>query len=178
MKIPKRIITVINLGGTAGAGGFNLLTESVEVHERYSTHTLTRLVMQIPGAVIHHRMVCAKQSAEVDEADRERLADEIMACEGTAVLVFHGTNTIHITHKFLSEHAGVQKAIKDRGLVICVVGSRAPLSFSESDLHWNLPYAVGCAEHSEPGVYAVVHSTSFDVDTYYLGADGMIQLKE
>ena len=102
-----------------------------------------------------------KDSLEVDEADRRRLAAavrEALPDFGDApprVLVTHGTDTLLETARALREL--LADAFQGpTPLTVVLTGARRPEKFAASDAQLNLGMALGALYTASPGVYVAI----------------------
>lgn len=92
---------------------------------------------------------CQKDSLEITDEDRAKLADLIRNHEGTKFIITHGTDTMLETAAFL------RARINDK--LIVITGSMLPERFSNSDAPINLGCAIACANVMEKGVFIAMH---------------------
>jgi len=173
--LDRRQVWIFNCGGTIGGGWYNISSESVEVHPKNSGQTVMLLRLARPDLDVHERVVCIKQSAEVTDADRINLAGKIIECGCKSILVFHGTNTIKLTHEHLLANETLVQSVQAKGQRVIIVGSRTPACIVGSDLPWTLGAALAYSEVGEAGVYAVLNGQRFALGEYELKPGGIVE---
>jgi L-asparaginase len=92
--------------------------------------------------------VLYKDSLEMDDADRELLAQTIVASEAKVIIVVHGTDTMD-----LSADAVAQLGLKK---TVVFTGAMVPFSIDPIEATANLAMAIGFAQRSCSGVYIVM----------------------
>lgn len=110
--------------------------------------------LRLPGLVISHRLVMAKDSLEMTAEDRETILGAVKEAlrDHDAVLVVHGTDTLAETGEHL--HAGLPNL--DRPVML--TGAFRPFEFRDTDAYQNVTEALLAARLLPPGVYAVMHN--------------------
>ena len=99
--------------------------------------------------------IAEKDSREITDDDRARLAGAIRAVPYTDILVTHGTFTMRQTVQFLEQQGLIGKKI-------ILTGSMIPTSgFASSDAGFNLGFAIASFAHLEPGVYLSMNGGIF-----------------
>lgn len=105
--------------------------------------------------------VAEKDSREISDDDRERLAKVIRATPHENIIVTHGTFTMRDTAQFLEG-----QSIESKKIIL--TGSMIPISgFAISDAGFNLGFAIASFATLEPGVYLSMNGgvfTASDVD--------------
>jgi L-asparaginase len=120
---------------------------------------LTRL--RLPDCEVRVHPVMNKDSLEMTTDDRAVLvaALEPLVAEGNPVVITHGTDTMVETGIF------IQRALVGLAVPIILTGAMAPLGFEYSDGLQNLTESLLAARLLGPGVYVVIHSQVFPVDS-------------
>ena len=90
-----------------------------------------------------------KDSLEITDTDRQRLAGLILRLEATKFVVTHGTDTLLETAEFLRKHTS--------GKLIVLTGAMRPERFYNSDAPINIGTAIAVASFREEGVYVAMH---------------------
>jgi len=90
-----------------------------------------------------------KDSLEITEADRQKLADLIKTQIDDKIIITHGTDTMMETAAYLSEH------IKNK--LIIITGAMRPEQFSNSDAPINVGCAIAAANLLQEGIYIAMH---------------------
>ncbi|HVF69302.1 MAG TPA: asparaginase domain-containing protein [Xanthomonadales bacterium] len=99
--------------------------------------------------------IVEKDSREITQEDREKLAKIINSTPHQNIIITHGTFTMRETALFLE-----QKSFDDKKIIL--TGSMIPLSgFSTSDAGFNLGYVVASFTGIEPGVYLSMNGGIF-----------------
>ncbi|PPH14865.1 MULTISPECIES: asparaginase domain-containing protein [unclassified Rathayibacter] len=88
--------------------------------------------------------VLAKDSLELDDADRALIRERVLAAEEDRIVLTHGTDTMTAT----AEALGV---VRDR--VVVLTGAMQPARMLDSDAAFNLGTAVAAVQLLPPGVY-------------------------
>ena len=99
----------------------------------------------------------AKDSMNMDDADREALVRYITESDYARFLVTHGTDT-------LSDSAqAMTKALADAGIAKTVVftGSFLPTRFRNTDAEYNVGFAYACAQILPAGCYVAIQGQVF-----------------
>lgn len=93
--------------------------------------------------------VFQKDSLEIDDNDRQQLADFINKSDYDKIIITHGTDTMQQTAKFLAER------IDDK--LIVLTGAMLPERFYNSEASINLGAAIGTANLSNRGLFITMH---------------------
>lgn len=107
-----------------------------------------------PTVKIVHRAVMNKDSLEMTDADRDRIAaavDEVPD-EFDALLVVHGTDTLTATGDRLCQ----TRTSRTRPIVL--TGAMRPFEFRDTDAFQNVFEALLACRLLPPGVYVAMHS--------------------
>lgn len=151
-------LLIISTGGTINKY-YNEITGDLPVDG--SDFVAKKLISHAKGNIdFEIKIVSAKDSLEMDENDRKKLADVIIDGEHKKIIVLHGTDTIDKTAEYLA------KKIKNKKIVL--VGSMSPYRFSPDEGIFNFACAVGFLR-SKPqnGVYISMHSLVLPHDEIY-----------
>ena len=106
------------------------------------------------------RIVGAKDSLEMDDGDRKKLADEVASSGCKKIIILHGTDTMDKTAAYLA------KKIKDKKVIL--VGSMSPYRFAPEEAVFNFACAVGFLRAKpKDGVYISMHSLVSEHDAIY-----------
>ena len=92
-------------------------------------------------------------SLQMTATDRERVAARCRACDETALVITHGTDTMVDTAAVLAE------AVPDKTIVL--TGAMIPYAFGSSDGLFNLGSALSFVQVLPPGVYIAMNGTPF-----------------
>lgn len=145
---PSDPILVLTTGGTIDKLYFDALSQ-YQIGE-----SVTARLLEL-GRVTHpFRLVelMRKDSLDLDDADRARIAAEAAGAEETRIVITHGTDTMTVTAKALAAIAGK---------TIVLVGALAPARFADSDASFNLGMAFAAAQVAPPGVYITMNGSVF-----------------
>ena len=105
---------------------------------------------------VHVEALMAKDSLEMEDADRERVADRVAAAEARRIIVTHGTDTMAQTARVVADRLG---PAPDRTVVF--VGSLTPARFRTTDAEFNIGFAVAAAQTLPPGAYVAMNGRVF-----------------
>jgi L-asparaginase len=100
-----------------------------------------------------------KDSIDLTDADRQRVADRVRASEHDRVLVTHGTDTMAETARAVAD---ALDTTGDDAKVVVFVGSLAPARFKTSDAEFNVGFAAAAVQALGPGVYLAMNGRVFD----------------
>jgi len=98
------------------------------------------------------RELLRKDSLDMTDADRQRVLQAVAACEGSRILVTHGTDT-------MAETARVLEAVRDKTIVL--FGAMQPARMQRSDAVFNLGFAWAAVQLLPPGVYIAMNGEVF-----------------
>lgn len=98
------------------------------------------------------RELLRKDSLDMTDADRQRVLQAVSACEGSRILVTHGTDT-------MAETARVLEAVRDKTIVL--FGAMQPARMQRSDAVFNLGFAWAAVQLLPPGVYIAMNGEVF-----------------
>lgn len=101
--------------------------------------------------------VCRKDSLELNEDDRKKMADVINQHSADAYIITHGTDTMIETANYLSDEVQNKKVV--------ITGAMLPERFSNSEAAINLGSAIGAATYIDPGIYIAMHGIIKPRDT-------------
>ena len=94
-----------------------------------------------------------KDSLELDDDDRARIAAAVTAAEESRVLITHGTDTMVDTARALPA---------DAGKTVVLVGAMQPARLRVSDAFFNIGFAFAAVQLLPPGVYLAMNGRVFD----------------
>lgn len=100
------------------------------------------------------KIICEKDSREINEEDLENLKKEILSTDKENILITHGTFTMTKTGKFL-EQLNLNKKIILTGAMIPIAG------FSISDAAFNLGFSIASFNNIKSGVYLCMNGGVF-----------------
>jgi len=93
-------------------------------------------------------------SLDLNDDGRARIVDRVRACDETAILVTHGTDTMVETARAIAE-----AALPDKTVVL--TGAMIPYAFGSSDGLFNLGSALSFVQVLPPGVYIAMNGQHF-----------------
>lgn len=98
-----------------------------------------------------------KDSQEIDDADRDRIAELVGARIGGRIVITHGTDTMIETARYLARTIAPDT-------VVVLTGAMRPERFSNSDAAANLGAAIAGAQTLGGGVYVAMHGLLLPAD--------------
>ncbi|KAJ8309239.1 hypothetical protein KUTeg_014113 [Tegillarca granosa] len=104
-----------------------------------------------PGCSVNLKYVsvCRKDSQDITDEDRAKVADICSKMTYSKILITHGTDTMIETASF------VARLVKDKTIVI--TGAFLPETFKNSDADFNVGLAIGALQsNTYPGVYIAI----------------------
>lgn len=143
---------ILNTGGTFNKR-YNPITGELFVpSDNHAIETIVKrwvISSTIQGIIF-------KDSLEMDDSDRELLAQTIATAEEKVIIVVHGTDTMDKS----------AAKIAQMGLDKCVVftGAMVPFSVDSIEATANLAMAIGYAANRENGVYIVMQGVMGSYD--------------
>ncbi len=99
--------------------------------------------------------IMMKDSLEMNDGDRQKIYDAVLACKETSIMIVHGTDTMVETAQRLSTI---------EGKIILLVGAMIPYAFKNSDALFNVGAAFGALASLDVGVYVVMNGQVFSWD--------------
>ncbi|HKY81517.1 MAG TPA: asparaginase domain-containing protein [Sphingobium sp.] len=151
MLSPDTPILILTTGGTIDKIYFDALSD-YQVGETVVAKLLDIARVKRPFRI---EEVTRKDSLELDDADRARIRDRIVAAPESHVIITHGTDTMTQTAALLAK-------VPDKTIVL--VGALAPARFGESDASFNLGMAFATVQAASPGVYITMSGSVFQAD--------------
>ncbi|PSQ76375.1 MAG: asparaginase [Bacteroidetes bacterium QH_8_67_23] len=105
-------------------------------------------------------VVLQKDSLDLTDADRRRLAERAARTGARQVLITHGTDTMVRTARTLEDALHSEGgAAPDKTVVL--VGSLSPARFKSSDAVFNIGFATAAVQTLPPGVYLAMNGQVF-----------------
>lgn len=144
-------ILVLTTGGTIDKQYFDALSQ-YQITDSIVSKLLETARVTLPFEILE---LTRKDSLELDDSDRERIAATVREAPQRRIVITHGTDTMTRSAAAL---AGVA------GKTIVFVGALAPARFAESDAAFNLGMAFATAQVASPGVYIAMNGTVFPAD--------------
>ena len=142
-------ILILTTGGTIDKAYFDALSE-YQIVDSGIPELLTEARVALPFRI---EEVCRKDSLELTDADRARIARAAAEAPETRIVITHGTDTMTDTAKALAAITGK---------VMVLTGALAPARFATSDAAFNLGMAIATAQIASPGVYIAMSGQVFD----------------
>jgi L-asparaginase len=105
---------------------------------------------------IRTEVVMMKDSLQMTDADRARIAATCARCRERRIVITHGTDTMEHTARYLGAR------ITDRTIVL--TGAMVPYTFGSSDGLFNLGSALAFAQQLPAGVYIAMNGRVFPHD--------------
>lgn len=146
------MMLILNTGGTFNKR-YNPITGELFVpSDNHAIETIVKrwvISSTIQGIIF-------KDSLEMDDSDRELLAQTIATAEEKVIIVVHGTDTMNKS----------AAKVAQMGLDKCVVftGAMVPFSVDSIEATANLAMAIGYAANRENGVYIVMQGVMGSYD--------------
>jgi L-asparaginase len=148
MTMTRDPIILLTTGGTIDKLYFDALSE-FQIGDTIISRLLELARVTYPFEV---REVLRKDSLELTDEDRAKIATEVSAAQSNRIVITHGTDTMTVT---AAELAGIS------GKTVVLVGALAPARFAESDATFNLGMAFATAQIAPPGVYITINGVVF-----------------
>lgn len=152
----NKSIHVFAMGGTIDKIYFDELSEykvgQPQVNSIFSEAGL--------GLDIVITSICHKDSLELTDEDRQKLLDGITSSTHSHIMVTHGTDTMARTAQFIKTSVESNSIAK----TIVFVGAMNPACFKKSDAPFNVGFALGALQASQPGVYLAMNGHIFNPD--------------
>ena len=145
----KSKITVLNTGGTFNKR-YNPLKGELEVpSDNIALDEIIQSCFNIDFEIIN---IISKDSLEIIDEDRDILVETIKKLENENIIIVHGTDTIDITAKYLSDRIENKK--------IVLTGAMVPMSIDEVEATMNFSQAIGFLNAPiENGIYLSMHGS-------------------
>lgn len=99
-----------------------------------------------------------KDSLDLADDDRQRIAERVLATPHRCVVVTHGTDTMADTARVVA--AALAEAGADKTVVF--VGSLTPALFKATDAEFNVGFAAAAVQTLPPGAYVAMNGRVFD----------------
>ncbi|MEZ5654705.1 MAG: asparaginase domain-containing protein [Sphingobium sp.] len=151
MASSQETILILTTGGTIDKQYFDALSQ-YQVGETMIAHLLKIARVAHPVEI---EEICRKDSLELDDRDRARIAERVRNTDASRIVITHGTDTMTDTAAVL---AGIE------GKTVALVGALAPARFAESDAMFNLGMAIACVQAAPPGIYITMNGSVFRGD--------------
>ena len=152
------MIQVYTTGGTIDKVYFDAQSD-FEVGEPLVADILKIAGTQVPFQV---EILLQKDSLDITDDDRQRVAQTIAACAQDRVLVTHGTDTMAQTAMATADALLTLPDGRGMGKTVVFVGSLTPARFRETDAEFNVGFAWAAVQTMPPGVYVAMNGRVFD----------------
>lgn len=96
-----------------------------------------------------------KDSLDLTDDDRQRVAEAVHACSCRHIVVTHGTDTMPETARAVEAYG----PLEDKTIVF--VGSLAPARFKGTDAEFNIGFAVAAVQTLPDGVFVAMNGRVF-----------------
>lgn len=90
-----------------------------------------------------------KDSLDMTDADRRKVARAVAACKQKRIVISHGTDTMADTARAI--------VAASRGKTVVLVGAFLPAAFRDSDADFNIGFALAAALCMPSGVYVTMN---------------------
>ena len=154
MTDKNSIIHVLLTGGTIDKH-YNQSNGNMEFAE---THIESILQQGRNRLNITFEEVMLKDSLDLTDNDREKIAEQCLSSSSKKILITHGTDTMVETAKFLASHQG--NVAKEKCIVL--VGAMIPHEISYSDATFNIGFALGALSSLNNGIYIAMNGKVFN----------------
>jgi len=101
-----------------------------------------------------------KDSLEMDNDDRELIADSCQQSDANKILITHGTDTMTATAHFMAQKYPELQTNK----TIVFAGAMIPYEIRYSDAEFNLGFALGALSALNKGIYIAMNGKIFNYD--------------
>lgn len=129
-----------------------------EVFDFNKTHINEMLAQaRIPDVNVNIRFLMAKDSLDMDDSDRMRIARACKESLSHRIMVMHGTSTMIKTAKTISEEFS-------GGKTIIFFGSMLPYELAKSDAMFNFGGALVASQVLDSGVYIAMNGRVWTYD--------------
>ena len=157
------MIQIFTTGGTIDKVYFDAAS-AYEVGEPQIADILRAAGVAVETAV---EALMHKDSLEMTDADRARVAERVRGCAAARVVVTHGTDTMAATARAVAEALatdarGDARSAAGTEKTVVFVGSLTPARFKASDAEFNVGFAVAAVQTLPPGVYVAMNGRVFD----------------
>ncbi|GAA5526090.1 L-asparaginase 1 [Microbulbifer aestuariivivens] len=115
--------------------------------------------LRLPYTHLELDSVLNKDSLEMDDADRQLIADAVSrtAAKGDPIVVLHGTDTMANTADYCFAKLGTPP------VAVVFTGAMKPMGFIDSDARQNVTEALLAARLLQPGFYIAFHNRVFPI---------------
>ncbi|MGH1541297.1 MAG: asparaginase domain-containing protein [Arenicella sp.] len=104
-----------------------------------------------------------KDSLDMDDADRQKIAESCNKSGSKDILISHGTDTMVKTATHIAQHKANIAADK----TIVLTGAMIPYKVTHSDALFNLGFALCATQTLQAGIYIAMNGQVFDWDKVF-----------
>ena len=145
-------ITIINTGGTFNKR-YNALNGTLEVPRDHLS--LDKIICSCHNVEFTVHDIISKDSLDINDTDRQIIADLVKECSDDKIIIIHGTDTVHLTSAFLRE--------KDLEKKIVFTGAMVPMSIDVVEATMNFSLSLGfLSAEVKNGIYLAMHGVVVD----------------
>lgn len=143
-------VAVLTTGGTIDKVYFDARSEFA-IGDSVVLELLKEAHVDAPHRLVE---VMRKDSLEMNEADRQAIAQAVQSCDERCVVITHGTDTMTLT----------AQSLPPGEKTIVLTGALSPARFAKSDATFNVGMAFAAVQALPPGVYIVMNGQVFAAD--------------
>ncbi|AOS96046.1 L-asparaginase 1 [Microbulbifer aggregans] len=154
---PKQTIRILTTGGTIEK---SYCEEDGTLRNRASIIRDGLIAsLRLPYTHLELDSVLNKDSLEMDDGDRQQIADAVArtAEKGDPIVILHGTDTMSNSADFCFETLGTPP------VAVVFTGAMKPMGFIDSDARQNVTEALLAARLLPPGFYIAFHNRVFAI---------------
>jgi L-asparaginase len=138
-------ISIILTGGTID----KTYSPSKEIFISKQTHFNVMIEQaRMPDVSFEIRQLMSKDSLEMTESDRVKIAEECAECESDKIVIVHGTSTMSETAAVIAQN---NEIVSKKAIIL--FGAMVPFEHKESDAMFNFGMAVGAVQNHQAGIY-------------------------
>ncbi len=108
-----------------------------------------------------HVSLMAKDSLEMNDQDRYRIAQACIKSKHSKILITHGTDTMSVTANFLASISEIDHK------TIVLTGAMRPFKLGQSDAAFNIGAALMALQLKPSGIYIVMNGCCFSAQHVY-----------
>jgi len=121
-------------------------------------------------ADLNYQTVMLKDSLDMNDDDRNIIADTCESTQAEKVLITHGTDTMVETAHYIANN---KPALIEQKTIV-LVGAMVPLTVQNSDANFNIGFALGALSTLNAGVYIAMSGQVFPWDKVRKNMDKMV----
>lgn len=122
------------------------------------------------NAKVEYKQLMLKDSLDMDEADRQTIANACESLQTEKILITHGTDTMVKT----AHHIANKKPSLLKQKTIILMGAMVPYTVNNSDATFNLGFALGAVSTINSGIYIAMNGQVFPWDKVQKNREKMI----